>query len=332
MDHKPIKSPVGKKATQIWEAYQEVLKELKSKEAAPNTQAIATAHRKDAAIKLAHSLNAEELTNKLEDFAIGLTEAINTFHEIDTAISEKKKELQNVHQLEYEANATVALLRAKDKLLAERQEAADTLINEAKEKAKEIIEVAKADKHAAQTEIMEAKMLAQKSQARQQEDWEYTFSRERRSKVDKIEDEINEKLKALAVRDEEIAKREGAIKDLDTTIQDLKDQLEAKEKSTAKLIDAAVKEAVDRANKSAAIQKTIAEKALQSENAVLQAKNESMQDAIAELRARLERAEKQVEAANTRVTTIATNALKADADAATVAKISEIAAGSGQKK
>jgi len=76
----------------------------------------------------------------------------------------------------------------------------------------------------------------------------------------------------------------------------------------------------------------MAEKELRGEMAVLQSRNESLQSLVDDLRERLTRAEDQVQAANGRVTEIATSAFKRDADAATVAKVSEIAAGSQKSK
>src|SRR5210317_574464 len=131
MEHQPLKSPIGKKNTQIWEAYQEVLKELQEKEAVASTTEVSAAKRREGAIKIAEGLDANKMTSALEDLALGTAEAISQFAELNVAIEEKKDELRKVHKLEYDANAAVALAAAKDKLVKDREEQAERIISEA---------------------------------------------------------------------------------------------------------------------------------------------------------------------------------------------------------
>ena len=73
------------------------------------------------------------------------------------------------------------------------------------------------------------------------------------------------------------------------------------------------------------------EKSYEAKLEVANANITSLVEQVTDLRTRLDKADNLVTAANERVTAIATSALKAGADAATVARVSEIAAG-GQKK
>lgn len=332
MEHQPLKSPIGKKNTQLWEAYQEVLKELEEKESVASTTEVSAAKRREGAIRLAESLDVGQLTSSLEDLSLGLSEAMSTFHELNTAIDEKKSELEKVHKLEYAANATVALAAAKEKFVKDREEQAERIISNAEEQRKEIIDDAKAKAQDINDAIESKKAEVQEAMKRAEEQWAYDFARKKRTDLDSIQDEIDAKMKLLNERELYIASREETIKELDTKIIGLETQLADKEKSIQATVDAAVKEAVDRANKSGAIAKTMAEKELRGEMAVLQSRNESLQSLVDDLRERLTRAEDQVQAANGRVTEIATSAFKRDADAATVAKVSEIAAGSQKGK
>lgn len=331
MEHQPLKSPIGKKNTQIWEAYQDVLKELQEKESVASTTEVAAAQRRQAAIKVAEGLDVDKMTSALEDLALGTTEAIKQFQELNAAIDEKKEELERVHELEYKANASVALIAAKDKLVKDREAQAERIVSEAEEKRDQILADAAISAKAIDDAAAHRKAEFEETTKRTTEQWAYDFSRKKRHDLDTIQDEIDTKMKLLDQREEQIAAREETIKELDITIVNQKEQLDAKEAAIETRIGAAVKEAVDRANKSGAIAKTMAEKELRGEMAVLQARNESLESIAQDLRDRLERAEKRTEDASARVTTIATAALKADADAATVAEVSKIAAGSGQK-
>jgi hypothetical protein len=331
MEHQPLKSPIGKKNTQIWEAYQEALKELQEKESVASTTEVAAAQRRQAAIKVAEGLDVDKMTSALEDLALGTAEAIKQFQELNSAIDEKKEELKTVHELEYKANASVALIAAKDKLVKDREEQAESIISEAVETRDRILADAGADAKAIDDAAAHRKAEFEETAKRATEQWAYDFARKKRIDLDSIQDDIDAKMKLLNEREAYITDREQTIQNLDTKIIGLETQLDAKEAAIETRIEAAVKEAVDRANKSGAIAKTMAEKELRGEMAVLQAKNESLEGIAQDLRDRLARAEKRTEDASARVTTIATAALKADADAATVAEVSKIAAGSGQK-
>lgn len=331
MEHQPLKSPIGKKNTQIWEAYQDVLKELQEKESVASTTEVAAAQRRQAAIKVAEGLDVDKMTSALEDLALGTAEAIKQFQELNEAIDEKKEELRKVHKLEYDANAAVALAAAKAKMVADREEQAERIVSEAEEKRDQILADATIGAKTIEDTAAHRKAEFEETTKRTTEQWAYEFARKKRHDLDTIQDEIDAKMKLLNEREAYITDREQTIQNLDTKIIGLETQLDAKEAAIETRIEAAVKEAVDRANKSGAIAKTMAEKELRGEMAVLQAKNESLESIAQDLRDRLARAETRTEDASARVTTIATAALKADADAATVAEVSKIAAGSGQK-
>lgn len=332
MEHQPLKSPVGKKNTQIWEAYQEVLEELRAKESVPDTTAVAKAERLAHAVETAEKIEVDPVVASVETMVEGLLRAKDTFDELKTAIDAKKEELERVHRIEAEANSLAALIAIKDGLVSERTERAAAILQDAKDEAEKILLEAKESMDTLRKEFDLQLAEDARQQRRRTEEWEYSFERKRREQLDSVQDEIDAKLKALAAREEEVSEREALADKLLAEVDDLKDRLEAAEEKTLARIAAAVEEAKDKAEKSAQIQKSFAEKQLKAEIGVLMTKNENLQELVGDLRQRLDRAENQVQAANDRVSTMATNALKAGADAATVARVSEIAAGAGSKK
>jgi len=211
MEHQPLKSPIGKKNTQIWEAYQEVLKELQEKEAVASTTEVSAAKRREGAIKIAEGLDANKMTSALEDLALGTAEAISQFAELNVAIEEKKDELRKVHKLEYDANAAVALAAAKDKLVKDREEQAERIISEAEEKRDHILADAALDAKAIDDAAAQRKAEFEQTTKRATEQWAYEFARKKRHDLDTIQDEIDAKMKLLNERELYIAGREETI-------------------------------------------------------------------------------------------------------------------------
>lgn len=327
-----MKSMVGKKTKHIWEAYQEVLAELKKKETAASTVDVAKAKNLEAALRVAENGNIDEMASTLDGISRGLLDARKVYFDLKEAIAAKKEELRQVHQLEVEVNSLVAAVKAKDELIKERTVVADQIIQQATERAAEIKADAKELTEAMKRDSEERLAADEKSRKRIAAEWDYDFKRRQRTELDKVQDEIDKRMKAAAQREEAVTLREAKADEMEEKVGALESLLEAEKNARQDLINTAVAEAKAKAAKSAAIEKSIATKEYEGKIAVLQAQNDSLIDQVEGLTRRLDRAEAQVQAANDKVTSIATGALRAGADAATVAKVSEIAAGSQSKK
>lgn len=332
MEHQELKSHVGKKATVIWDAYQEVLAELKKKEGIASTTAVSASKRKAQAINMAEKVNIDDVGEAVENLVAGLQEAKATFLDLKEAIDAKKKELKEVHDLEAEVNSLVAVMATKDKLVKDREEYASEILKQAKDEVAVIIKKANEEANAI-AEASKAKSIEdEKARKRIQDEWEYSFQRSKKAKIDLLADEIDSKNKQLTERELAISLREEKQEEVEAEIEELKDKLLAAENATTDLIEAAVAKAKASADKSFAFQKQLIEKEYKGQLAVLESDNKSLHAQVVELSRRLDRAENQVQAANDKVTAIATGALQAAGDKATIAKVSEIAAGSQSKK
>lgn len=344
MKHQEIKSPVGVKNKDLWLAYQEVKSELQEAETQlASTTATAQAKKVGAAIEEAKKIDADDLVASLDQIGNGIREAKAVYDDLEVAIDSKKQELKEVHGLEVEVNSFVAVVATKDKLVAERTEAAKTILEDAKAEAdkikaeaQEAADKVKADSEAEQKkfekELEEHKRETEKEQQRAKNDWEYEFQRLSKAKMDAFNDEIGAKRKDMAEREAKLSEREQEADKRDKELEDIKTHLDTIEENTLSRIAAAVEEANAKAKKAAAFEKTMIEKSYDAKIQVLTSTNEGLRERILDLTSRLDRAEAQVQNANDRVTTIATGALKAGADANTVSKVAEIAAGSSSKK
>ena len=332
MEHDELKSKVGKSATKIWDAYQEVLDELKAVEATASIASSAEAMKTEAAIAAAESVNVEATAGILETVARGLREAKAEFDEVNAAIEAKKADLDRVHGVQVEADSLAAMVEAKDRLVKERVERAAEIMAEANERAAEIREAAA--KEAAETRDEAAKADASAEQLRQraQAEWDYDFNRKKQAQIDEVGDIIAKRLKVLKEQEDAVKEREAEANEKDGEIADLKTKVESMENDLPAKLDAAREEGEKKAAKSFGFQKTIIEKDHEGRINVLEGANAALKERLMEMQSRLAAAEAQVNAAGQRVTDIATASLKSQGDAATISKVAEVAAASGGKK
>jgi len=332
MEHEPLTTPIGKKNADLWKAYKEVRDEYAAKEAALSTTAVAQAKQAGDAVEVAEAVDVAGIVASVENVVAGLQAAKGTFDELNKAIDAKKDELEEVHGIEVEVNTLVAVVDAKDRLVEERTEKAQEILRDAKEEAERIADNAHAESNSLVREAAEADALADRNRRRSEEEWQYTFQRNTKAQLDKVADNIAAQKKELAERVSEVDEREAQADEIQAKIDELTDKLEVAEVAAQERVAVAVEEAIAKTRRSEGFSKTMIEKDLNSKLAIANAKIEGLESQVADLQDRLERADSQIASANERVTNIATSAMQSGADAATIAELHKIAAGSGNKK
>lgn len=333
MEHEELKSKVGKSATKIWEAYQEVLEELKNRESAPPSIAsVAEAQKAEAAVMMARSVDVDSTASGAEIIAKGIREAKAEFDEIETAIEKAKAELENVHGIQVEADSLAAIVAVKDRLVAEREEKAKAILEGAKAEASDIENAANAYADKLRADAQEANRDAEQARQRAQSEWNYEFARNKKHAYDEVQDAIDAKRRSLDDREADITEREVVADERDAEIASLESTIEAMKVDIDYKVEAARDDGRKSAERSFGFQKQIIEKDHEGKLRVLEGTNESLRERLAEMQARLVSAEAQVNAASQRVTEIATASLRAQGDAATISRVAEVAAGAGQKK
>lgn len=239
--------------------------------------------------------------------------------------------MKTVHDIEIEANTLVALVATKEKMVNIANEQAQTILSDARIQSRDILEAARNEAAKIRAEIDELKQKEKQAREREIDDYEYTFNRDKRAKMDQVKDQIDQKLKELKVRVDEVTAREALANEKDKEISTLTNQILELKASIDKQIGDAVADAQDRTRKSADIAKAMMSKTHEAETSIKDAEIKSLKDQLAAERARLEKATQQVDAANEKVAQMAQSALKAQADTATISKVSEIAAGANKK-
>lgn len=332
MEHQELPSKVGKSATKIWDAYQEVLTELKALEKTASITASAEAAKIEHAIKAAEGVDVEKVAATLESLASGLRGAKDEFDEVRIAIDSAKAELENVHGIQAEADSLAALVAAKDRLVKERTEQAAEVLASANEKAAEIRQAAADEAKETREKASEADAAATQARQRAEEEWQYDFERKKKAQIDEVGDIIATRLKNLKEQETAVKEREAAADEKDAEIAALQSKLDKAVADTDAKVEAALEEGKKKAERAFGFQKQIIEKDHEGKIRVLESTNEALRERLAEMQARLAAAEAQVNAAGQRVTDIATASLKSQGDAATISKVAEVAAGAGQKK
>ena len=329
MEHQELKTKVGKKAGEIWAAYQEVLAELKGIEAGPqSTTAVSEAKRREHAMAMAAAADVDSWLNQLEDIGLGLKQAKEVFDDLDLAIEAKRAELKEVYDIEVEANSLLATIGAKDRLIEQREEDLRRLIEESERKSAEYVAAAKEEAARIDAESRENARRDEESRKRIAEDWDYTFKRNCRAKIDKVNDDLAKEQKEFNERLEVLVAREDRMDELQQKVDDLEATVAMKDREAEQLVAEAIEETRKKEAKSLAIQKSILENSYQSKIDVLEARNTFLTDQLEDMHHRLENSEARVMDANNKVTAIATGALQATGDRATIARVAEVAAGS----
>jgi len=311
---------VGSTKSEIWKAYQELLKSNNSQTIQTTTE-VASTKVKTATVSAANTI-VTKMTTIQDDIASSIAILVNLADQYQTvtdAIAVKQAELKDIHNFEIEANSTISLIAAKNQLLADKTTEADTIIKNARQQATEIIS-------AANDQIATIKL----EQKRKNDEYAYEFARKSKADQDALQDTLNIKIKDVENRIVIVAEREKMVNDKDAKIAELTAILESKDSAIAAQISAAVETAQKKEATSNAIARSYLEKEHKAETSIKDAKIESLTEKVIDLQEQIAKSAELVAAANKNVSEMAMSALKSQGDSATIAKVSEIAAGANK--
>jgi phage shock protein A len=282
------------------------------------TSAETVAAEKDIGRKI-YDLKAE-FGRFLDEMAEKIESEKSRYIEIKDAIEIKKKELQEIFEIEKSAFSLAALLDAqKQKKLEFENEMAikrDVLEEEIKntqshwEKEKQ--------KYAEQ--IKEQKLEEEKRRKREKDEFEYEFKREKELKLRQLNDELEKLSKELASRKEtfekEIADRDNSLRlreetifEREKTMAELQQKVDQFPTELKNRVDQAVSEIRERINHEAEKNEEILTKGFEGEKNVLKTKIDSLEKLVADQRKQIETLSKQIDNAYGKVQEIAVKAV-----------------------
>lgn len=294
---------MGSTKKQIWDAYKEVLDRLNSYEKPLSTVEAAKKKDDDDAVHTAESTDCISLTNDISGMVDKIKESHEFLLKINRAISVKKKELSDIHGIEAQANSAAAFAAAQEQYLQERDEHLKEL----------------------EDEFNEALEERKKAEEQRVEEWEYNFRIKKRDAQDRLNQQMQQQL-------DEIIKREKEVGDAENVIKELKSEVSILEYDMENKIKEAVEKAKKDAEKGAAISRQIMESKHQSDMAIKDEINNSLKYKIQDMGKVIDQQKEQIAQMQQQINTMATAALKAQGDAATINRVAEVVASGGNKK
>ena len=324
---------VGNSKKEIYDAYKEIKARLAlSEEASPiSTTTAANAQAIESSINNASKLDVNAISNSLSTLVTKLEAGVNEYNDITTAIDAKKKELKEILAIEVSANDLLALAAAKDKIIAEKDEQAKNIIANAREIAivsEEQTDTYHEDKLAELAAIISE---SDKTRKRDEEEYDYNTNRKRIQEENKLEDKLSIKAKSLDAKEVDLKFREAFINDKDKEIENLTTNIKEMSEKVESKLDEAFKSGVEKGRKSANIAAAISKSGLDADNKIAEAKIIGLEDKIVNLIKQLDSANHRVDIGNNKLAEMASSALNANADAATITKVGEMVA-SGKNK
>ena len=235
-----------------------------------------------------------------------LEEEIGKFKSVQSAISLKEKELQELYEIERSAVTLAALIESQN----QKRQAFESEMGEKKEALSQEIETLRADrekeKNEYEAETKERDVAEKKRRDRDKEEYDYSFKREQKIAKDKFEDEKGKLEKEIQVKREQMEKelqtRESAIASQENEFNELRKKVSAFPKETEAALSKAIKETTERLNLEAKNREELQKKEFWGEKNVLTTRIESFEkiakeqsEQIAKFTQQLEKAYQQVQ-------------------------------------
>ena len=314
----PKKLSLSNTKQEMLEAYHTVLKQLEAQREAELKPEKKIEERKAKEVtQVAESLSSEEIAKEISNVKVEagkmlaqisdkLEEEIGKFKSVQSAISLKEKELQELYEIERSAVTLAALIESQN----QKRQAFESEMAEKKEALSQEIETLRADrekeKNEYEAETKERDVAEKKRRDRDKEEYDYSFKREQKIAKDKFEDEKGKLEKEIQVKREQMEKelqaRESAIASQENEFNELRKKVSAFPKEMEAGIAKAVKEATEKLNLEAKNREELQKREFFGERNVLTTRIESLEkiakeqsEQIAKLTQQLEKAYQQVQ-------------------------------------
>ena len=314
----PKKLSLSNTKQEMLEAYNVALKQMEAqREAELKPEKKIEEKKAKEVIQVAESLSTEGVAREISNLKIEasktlaqisdrLEEEVNKFRAIQSAISLKEKELQELYEIEKSVVTLAALIESQN----QKRQAFEIEMAEKKEALSQEIEALRAEreqeKKEYEEEIKERDMTEKKRREREKDDYEYSFKREQKLTKDKFEDEKSKLEKEIHVKKEqmesEIKEREKAIAGREDELNELRKKVSAFPKEMETAIAKAIKETTEKLTLEAKNREELMKKEFIGEKNVLTTRIESLEkigkeqnEQITKLSQQLEKAYQQVQ-------------------------------------
>lgn len=317
----PKKLSLSNTKQEMLEAYNVVLKQLEAqREAELKPEKKMEEKKAKEVIQVAESMSSEGVSREISNLKIEtsktlaqisdrLEEEVNKFRAIQSAISLKEKELQELYEIEKSAVTLAALIESQN----QKRQAFESEMAEKKEALSQEIEALRAErekeKNDYEAETKERDMAEKKRRDREKEEYEYSFKREQKLTKDKFEDEKAKLEKEILIKkgqmENELKGREKAIAEKEEELNELRKKVAAFPKEMETAITKAVKETTEKLTLEAKNREELQKKEFVGEKNVFTTRIESLEKAVREQSEQITKLTQQLEKAYQQVQEIA---------------------------
>ena len=322
----PKKLTLSNTKQEMLEAYSAILKQLEAqREAELKPEKKLEEKKAKEVIQVAESLSSEGVAKEISNLKIEtsktlaqisdrLEEEVNKFRAIQSAISLKEKELQELYEIEKSAVTLAALIESQN----QKRQAFEIEMAEKKEALSQEIESLRAqreqEKREYEEEIKERDMTEKKRREREKDDYEYSFKREQKLTKDKFEDEKGKLEKEVHIKKEqmesELREREKTIAEREEELNELKKKVSAFPKEMETTIAKAVKETTEKLNLEAKNREELQKREFIGEKNVFTTRIESLEKIVKEQNEQIAKLSQQLEKAYQQVQEIAVKTIE----------------------
>jgi hypothetical protein len=348
----PKKLTLSNTKQEMLETYSAILKQLEAqRETELKPEKKLEEKKAKEVIQIAESMSSEGVSREISNLKIEtsktlaqisdrLEEEVNKFRAIQSAISLKEKELQELYEIEKSAVTLAALIESQN----QKRQAFELEIAEKKEALSQEIEALRAqreqEKKEYEEEIKERDMTEKKRREREKDDYEYSFKREQKLTKDKFEDEKAKLEKEIQIKKEqmqsELKEREKVVAEKEEELNELRKKVNAFPKELETAVAKTIKETTDRLNLEAKNREELVKKEFIGERNVLTTRIESLEKIVKEQSEQIAKFSQQLEKAYQQVQDIAVKTIEGSSSIKSFANlqqwISEQARKSPQEK
>ena len=322
----PKKLSLSNTKQEMLEAYNVALKQMEAqREAEMKPEKKIEEKKAKEVMQVAESLSTEGVAREISNLKIEasktlaqisdrLEEEVNKFRAIQSAISLKEKELQELYEIEKSAVTLAALIESQN----QKRQAFEIEMAEKKEALSQEIETLRAqreqEKKEYEEEIKERDMTEKKRREREKDDYEYSFKREQKLTKDKFEDEKGKLEKEVHIKKEqmesELREREKTIAEREEELNELKKRVSGFPKEMETAIAKAVKETTEKLNLEAKNREELQKKEFIGERNVFTTRIESLEKTVKEQSEQIVKLSQQLEKAYQQVQEIAVKTIE----------------------
>ncbi|NWG04509.1 MAG: hypothetical protein HXY44_16775 [Syntrophaceae bacterium] len=335
----PKKLTLSNTKQEMLEAYQAVLKQLEAqREAELKPEKRLEEKKAKEVIQVAESLSTEGVAKEISNLKIEasktlaqisdrLEEEVNKFRAIQSAISLKEKELQELYEIERSAVTLAALIESQN----QKRQTFEIEMAQKKEELSQEIETLRAErekeKNEYETMVKERDIAEKKRRDREKEEYEYSFKREQKLAKDKFEDEKAKLEKEIQIKKEqmerELGEREKVVAEREEELNELRKKVSVFPKEVEAAVAKAIKETTERLNLEAKNREELMKKEFVGEKNVLTTRIDSLEKIVKEQSEQNAKLTQQLEKAYQQVQEIAVKTIEGASTTKSIANLQQ---------